>query len=108
LKKSDFDRVIKSDFLEDKFTRVYYSCNDQEYSRVGIVVSKRNLPRAVDRNRIKRVIRETIRLHQIFFFHVDFVVMVKSACKQRTGIQTDNLSKLFNLVQAKCEILSSS
>ena len=37
--------------------------NSLEKSRFAIVVSKKTVPRAVDRNRVKRLVREAIRLH---------------------------------------------
>lgn len=38
--------------------------NDSLLSRTGVSVSKRNFKRAVDRNRIKRLMREAYRLHR--------------------------------------------
>lgn len=35
--------------------------NEVEMARLGLIVGKRMLPRAVDRNRAKRVIRESFR-----------------------------------------------
>jgi len=42
--------------------KVFYKANDQEGMRIAVVASKRLFKRAVDRNRIKRLLREAIRL----------------------------------------------
>lgn len=39
--------------------------NAQSIARLGLIVPKRCLPRAVDRNRVKRVLREWFRIHQV-------------------------------------------
>ena len=45
-------------------------------ARIGLIVSKRALRHAVDRNRAKRVIRETFRLNRADLPAVDIVVQV--------------------------------
>ena len=51
--------------------------NNLDYSRLGLAVSKKNLPRAVDRNRIKRLIRESFRV-SIHNKCVDVVVLTRN------------------------------
>lgn len=43
--------------------------------RLGIVVAKKNVRRAVGRNRIKRLVRESFRLHQHEIKACDIVVL---------------------------------
>ena len=50
-------------------------------SRVGIIVAKKNIRRAVRRNRIKRLVREQFRLNR-FDHPLDLVVLVRSAADQ--------------------------
>ena len=52
--------------------------NGLEYPRLGLVVAKKVLPRAVDRNRVKRVLREAFRLGQWELGGLDVVVRVKT------------------------------
>lgn len=46
-------------------------------SRLGLVVAKKKVRRAHERNRVKRLTRESFRLHQSHLPHLDIVVMPK-------------------------------
>jgi ribonuclease P protein component len=48
--------------------------NGLEYSRLGLVVPKRLLPRAVDRNRARRLLREWFRRNQTPLVGKDLLV----------------------------------
>ncbi|ENV35587.1 ribonuclease P protein component [Acinetobacter gerneri] len=50
---------------------------EQPKSRLGIVVAKKKVRRAHERNRIKRLARESFRLHQKQIELLDIVVMPK-------------------------------
>ncbi len=52
-------------------------CTEQPKSRLGIVVAKKKVRRAHERNRIKRIARESFRLHQQQLDVLDIVVMPK-------------------------------
>ena len=52
--------------------------NNLAYPRLGLAVSKKAVKRAVDRNRVKRIIRESFRLHQHKLPNVDIIAMCKS------------------------------
>jgi len=51
--------------------------NSLNYPRLGLAISKKCAKNAVDRNRIKRIFRESFRLHQHMLPSVDIVVMCK-------------------------------
>ena len=52
--------------------------NLTEQNRLGLAIAKKRVKLAVQRNRIKRQIRESFRLNQHNLPHIDIVVMVKS------------------------------
>ncbi len=51
--------------------------SEQPKSRLGIVVAKKKVRRAHERNRVKRLARESFRLHQQQLDELDIVVMPK-------------------------------
>lgn len=54
---------------------------DRAFGRIAIAVPKRILKRAVDRNRIKRAIREAFRHHGVRVANVDLLVTLRSKVK---------------------------
>ena len=66
-KSQEFSHVYKNgDRLRGKGFSLIFLANDFAYSRLGISVNRR-IRGAVNRNRIKRIIRENFRLHQELF-----------------------------------------
>ncbi|WP_299234244.1 ribonuclease P protein component [uncultured Halomonas sp.] len=51
------------------------SPNDLGHPRIGLVISKKSMRRAVDRNRVKRLVRESIRFQQHRLPAVDIVIL---------------------------------
>ncbi|MGB5082147.1 MAG: ribonuclease P protein component [Burkholderiales bacterium] len=62
IKRSGFDVLLKPNALG--------------VPRLGLIVPKRVLPRAVDRNRVKRMVREWFRNNQARLGNRDFLVRV--------------------------------
>lgn len=52
-------------------------CNVLDSGRIGLVIPKKHLRRAVDRNVVKRIARDTFRHRQTDFIGLDIVVLVK-------------------------------
>jgi len=57
----EFERALKNKALLNKWFALYTERNAVTSERLGIIVSKRIVSRAVDRNRLKRIVRETFR-----------------------------------------------
>lgn len=51
--------------------------NDKQHARLGLAIAKKSLRRAVDRNRVKRLVREGFRHHQAGLPAVDIVVLAR-------------------------------
>ena len=76
---------------------------DRDYPRLGLVISKKNCRRAVNRNRIKRLIREQFRLKQNFLSNMDVVVLLKSSVlKISDKEQCECVEKLFSQLITHC------
>lgn len=77
---SDFDRVFKeTDFkVSNRFLLLLASTNQVNQSRLGLIVGKKKIGHAVDRNRVKRRLRESFRLKQVEFADLDIVALVRS------------------------------
>lgn len=64
LTRFDYNRVFnKSRRVGSQHFLLIYHLNKQSEARLGIIVSRKVDKRAVVRNRIKRLIRESFRLH---------------------------------------------
>jgi ribonuclease P protein component len=53
---------------------MYVGRRDSGAARLGLLISRRHAPRAVERNRIKRCIREAFRLEQERLGPIDVLV----------------------------------
>lgn len=51
--------------------------NGLAHPRLGLVIAKKNIKHAVQRNRIKRIIRESFRLHQQQLPNTDMVFLAR-------------------------------
>lgn len=56
--------------------------NQYELGRLGIVVAKKNIKLAVNRNRVKRLIRESFRQQQHHLVGIDAIVLARRGLDQ--------------------------
>lgn len=102
LRKNGFDHVMRAENILDKYFKIFFVHNEEKNARLGIVASKKTLIGAVDRNCVKRIIREKFRQHNIKVQSVDIVVMVRRACPMERNVQDKSLEMLFSLIENRC------
>ncbi|ABP81835.1 ribonuclease P [Streptococcus pneumoniae] len=66
--------------------------NDLQHPRLGLVIGKKSVKLSVERNRIKRQIRETFRHHQLELAGWDIVIIAR---KGLADLDNPELAKQF-------------
>lgn len=102
LRNNGFDHVVRAENLSDRNFKIFFARNGKKNARLGIIVGKKTLSGAVDRNHVKRIIREAFRQHGIKQCKLDLVVMVRRAGPQEYGTQAGDLKMLFSRVENRC------
>lgn len=64
--------------ISAKYLALHYQPNQIGHARLGLVVGKKIARRAVDRNYMRRVLRELFRLQQYEIASVDLVIRVQN------------------------------
>ena len=83
-----------------------YVKNNQSTSRLGLAIAKKQLPLAVDRNRVKRLIRESFRKHRLQLNSLDIVVMARKSLLNMDNTQVrQQLDKLWGQLIQKGKLL---
>lgn len=78
--KQQFNTVFaEGQKVQRKNLIVLYCRNNQLYSRLGIILNKRHMRHAVDRNLFRRVIRESFRYQKESLKGLDIIVLVRAA-----------------------------
>lgn len=100
LNSDQYDRVFKNPVRASRpGILVLATKNSLGYPRLGLVVPKKALKRAVWRNRIKRVTRETFRTNQHNLPHIDIVVLAKSSIGDLSNSEiSSTLIKLWDQI----------
>lgn len=79
-KQKDFDRVFsQGSFFSEGFLAVKIVKNSYGYSRFAFIVSNKVSKKSYRRNRIRRILRESIRSRLVLIIEgFDLVIMVRS------------------------------
>ena len=109
LKAAEYSRVFKNPVRSsDRYLTILAVPSEKTFARLGLAISKKNAKRAVDRNRIKRIIRESFRLNQHDLPAVDLVIMAKPITKSAENKQiSHSLQEHWNWLKKQCAKFSS-
>ena len=70
--------------------------NSLEYSRLGLSITKKNIRHAHERNRLKRLIRESFRLSQHKIIRIDVIIIAKkNAIQLNSAVLREKMEKLW-------------
>ena len=109
-RKSDFDAAYaRGRRIGDGFFAVTATLNQSGAPRLGLAVAVRAAGGAVARNRLRRIIRESFRLHQREIPALDLVVSVRSRARAASGaVLRASLAALWKKVGEQCATPQSS
>ena len=101
--KSDYDYVFKNaKRINHQKLLILYRKNDYAYPRMGVIVGKKSVRRAVGRNRIKRITRQSFRLASTTLKNVDIIVLA------RKGVDKMSNEELFICLEQKWKKLQKA
>jgi len=103
-RKSDFDAAYAGGRkFGNGFFGVTAFWNDKGWARIGLAVAVRTAGGGVERNRIRRIIRESFRLHQHELPGVDLIVSARGRAKDAPGPELHaSLVALWKKVKEQC------
>lgn len=78
--------------------------NARDYPRLGLAITKKKLAKAIARNRIKRLIRESFRHHLAELEGLDIVVLSHSSVKTTPNkVILDRLHQHWKNLSQRCK-----
>lgn len=104
-KAADFRHVFeKAQKSTDAYLTVLARRTEKGYPRLGLAISKKTIRNATDRNRIKRLVRESFRLQQHALGSLDIVVMARGGARQadRKTLRL-SLEKHWEILIKRCD-----
>ncbi len=103
LNAAQFDAVFKQGrrFSVGAFVAVMAS-NDLGFPRVGFAFSKKQAPHSVQRNRVRRLLRERFRLQQTELAAVDLVLMLRGKLPTDAALLTTATHEFWQQLARRC------
>ena len=101
--KKDFERVFSgAERIATNILVLLYSNNSLTICRLGLAISKKHVAKAVERNRIKRQIREFFRHHKDECQGLDIVLVSRPATgKADNRMLLHSLEELWRKLEAR-------
>ncbi|MDH5217493.1 MAG: ribonuclease P protein component, partial [Gammaproteobacteria bacterium] len=98
LNGADFQKVFKkSKKIHTRSFTIYVHATSGMSPRIGLAVSKKVLPKAVDRNRTKRVVRDSFRRNRWRFSSCDVIFVARKEHRGFTNVQLfEDLDGVWN------------
>ena len=105
LTAADFKRVFQNPLkTSDPLFTVLARPNDRDTARLGVAISKKNVRMAVDRNRVKRLVRESFRQRQHILVGLDLVVLGRRGVSDRPNpIILESLRGHWDRLARRCK-----
>lgn len=89
LKPEDYKKVFEAPLRStSSYFKVLARSNENLVPRLGVVVAKKAIKSAVTRNRVKRLIRESFRVHQSILVGLDIVVLLRKDMNTQRHLKT--------------------
>ena len=89
----DFQKVFDAVEIKvpDQRILILSRANGLDHPRIGFIISKKNIRRAVKRNLVRRIVRESFRLNQENLPAHDMIIMARKGAGE---ISSDDLHRL--------------
>lgn len=101
LTPSQFQNVFsQAARFHSKNLTIFARKNNEVSARLGFAITKKNIKLACQRNRIKRIVRESFRQNQHQLHPVDFVILSK---KNTDQLQSEQINQQIEQLWRKIE-----
>jgi ribonuclease P protein component len=99
--RTEFEQAFRANRLTNKWFTVYVRKNESGFARLGLVVSKKTIPKAIARNFAKRLVREVFRRDFSAEQALDIVVRARRQINPENSAEgRQALAQLLQAMQA--------
>ncbi|MDT8406366.1 MAG: ribonuclease P protein component [Methylococcales bacterium] len=104
-KPAQFQQVFAAPIKSsDAYFTLLAKVTEQRQPRLGLAISKKAARLAVQRNRLKRAIRESFRHEQLRLMNLDIVVMARKDAVQATSTELrESLRRHWHRLRKRCK-----
>lgn len=104
LKSADFQSVFDQPYRSsDRFFTVLARRNQLSWGRLGLAIARKQVRQAVDRNRLKRLARESFRLDSQSVVGLDCIVLARKGVAEATNAELlRSLARHWQFLARRC------